>query len=229
MNINDGSFNLDKFTIFDSLAPMVLREIEKSCLLRSFLPSEKIIERKETRINVYFMISGDAHVLDFVDDGRSVRYAVLSEGSFFGEMAAINGLPRTSTVVAISPCRIAVMPPDIFMKLLTTYPEISLYLLRRMTSSIRAGYKKISNFSLLNAEQRICLELLSLVKPDPAAIGNWLIHPIPTQQVIASSVGVTRETVGRIFLRLIDTGIIDKKEKTLYVRDPDRLEEIALI
>ena len=67
-----------------------------------------------------------------------------------------------------------------------------------------------------------------MARPDPAYLKNLVIYPVPTQTLIASGIGVSRETVARIFGRLARQKIIERKAKTLYIRDRDKLEELAM-
>jgi len=219
---------LDAIPIFDPLAAKAVRALEDACQWCDFLPGEKVVERGQQETDVYFMVSGNAHVLNFSDTGRVVDFATLKSGDFFGELAAIDGQPRSATVVAMAPCRIAMMPAQTFMDMIATHPEIAVAVLTRMARIIRAGDERITDLSLLSAEQRVCLELLRLAEPNTSVNEKLEIYPIPTQKLIASTVGVTRETVARIFGRLTDGGVVERKEKTLYIRDRDRLEEMAL-
>ncbi|MFP5468860.1 MAG: helix-turn-helix domain-containing protein, partial [Alphaproteobacteria bacterium] len=62
-----------------------------------------------------------------------------------------------------------------------------------------------------------------LIIEDPVRPGSWMIYPSPTQSVIAAKASTTRETVARVMSQLSSAGIIERKTKTLYVRDRERL------
>ena len=215
--------SLDGFPIFESLPESVREDIESKCRWRDARAGERIIERGQETADVYLMLSGNAHVLNFSNSGRVVDYAALKTGDIFGELAAIDGLPRSAT-----PCRLAVMPGEAFMELVTTFPQITKFVLSRLAEVVRTGDERITDLSLLGAEQRVCLELLRMARPDPAFLKNLVIYPVPTQTLIASGIGVSRETVARIFGRLARQKIIERKAKTLYIRDRDKLEELAM-
>lgn len=220
--------SLDGIPIFENLPESVREDIESKCRWRDARAGERIIERGQDTNDVYLMLSGNAHVLNFSNSGRVVDYAALKSGDIFGELAAIDGLPRSATVVTRTPCRLAVLPGEAFMELVTTYPEITKFVLSRLAEVVRTGDERITDLSLLGAEQRVCLELLRMARPDPAYLKNLVIYPVPTQTLIASGIGVSRETVARIFGRLARQKIIERKAKTLYIRDRDKLEELAM-
>ena len=66
--------------------------------------------------------------------------------------------------------------------------------------------------------------------------GNWkesseeylVIDPIPTQESLAQNLGLTRETIVRTFRKLVDDGIIERHSKTVFIRNPSKLEKIAI-
>ena len=114
------------------------------------------------------------------------------------------------------------------MNLVTDHRNIALALLTKLAGVIRMGDERIVDLSLLGAEPRVCQELLRAALPDPADEENLMIYPIPTQVYIANKIGVTRETVSRIFGRLSSSQIIERKNKTIYIREVGELERLAL-
>jgi CRP/FNR family transcriptional regulator, cyclic AMP receptor protein len=68
---------------------------------------------------------------------RGTTVAVLGPGDFFGELALLDGGPRTATVTAVSPVHVVVMSASEFTELLRTSPSISLKLLQNLTRRLR--------------------------------------------------------------------------------------------
>jgi DNA-binding transcriptional regulator YhcF (GntR family) len=65
------------------------------------------------------------------------------------------------------------------------------------------------------------------MKPDPVRPSSWLIYPLPTQAQIAATASTTRETVARVLSQLAQDGIAERKSKTLYIRQVDRLRQLC--
>ena len=125
-------------------------------------------------------------------------------------------------MVAQTKCALAVLKGDEFRRLVLSFPQISIALMRRLSEVIRLSDERITDLSSLGAAQRVCLELLRLAEPDPVVGRNWVVYPLPTQASIASRIGTTRETVARMISRLSANGIVERKSKSLYIRDRDR-------
>lgn len=228
VNLKDVPHSLDGAALFADIGPDDLLKLEKRCSWIEYKRNAGIIQKGEENTDVYILVAGAAHVLNYSDKGRVVDYATLGPGDVFGELAAIDGLSRSASVVTTVPSLIAAVSGSDFLNFVTSHPPVSMALYRKLAGIIRMGDEQISDLSLLGAEQRVCLELLRMAEPDPAFFENLIVFPIPTQSHIANGVGVARETVARIFSRLTQENIIERKEKTLYIRDPEKLESIAL-
>ena len=220
--------SLEGVPFLSCLSPAELREIEKHCRFHEFGTDEKIIQQGEEYTNVYILVIGKAHVLNYSEAGRAISYATLSEGDIFGELAAIDGLPRSAWVWTMTPCIVVEMPGTFFRELVTSHPDLSLALLRKLAGIIRVGDERIADYSLLGAEQRVCIGLISMAAPDPAKPESLIISPVPTQANMADVIGVSRETVSRVFSRLRRERIIRRKDKTLYILNRKKLEKRAL-
>ena len=107
------------------------------------------------------------------------------------------------------------------------HPELGLQLIVRLADIIRRSDQRIMNLSTLSAVQRVHVELLELASRDVAAPENWVVRPVPTQSDIASRAGTTRETVSRAMNQLAVAGVVERKGRSLYIRDRDRLAELA--
>ena len=220
--------NLDCVDLFSSLPPGTVRRLERECRWQMFDTGDVIIDRGEEYTDVYVLTAGLARVLNYSENGKVIDYATLGKGDIFGELAAIDGLPRSASVVTQTPSTMAVLAGDKFVDLIINNPSASLALLQRLAGIVRYSDKRINDFSLLKAEQRVCIELLRLAEPVPGNLEELIIHRLPTQSNIANSAGVARETVGRIFSRLARKKIIARQGKTLRLRQPKTLEQMVL-
>ncbi len=221
--------SLDSIPFLSCLSSAERNEIERDCQFQEFGANEKIIQQGDDYRDVFYLLAGSAYVLNYSETGRVVSYATFSEGDFFGELAAIDGLPRSAWVWTMTPCTVAVMPGQIFRDLTTSNPELSLSLLRKLAGIIRTSDERIAEFGLLGAEQRMCIELIRTSTPDPADPKSLIISPVPTQAHYANVIGSSRETVTRVFGRLRDEGVVRRKDKTLYILKRQTLEQRALL
>ena len=223
-----GERSLASVGMFTALAPNVLREIERLCVWETHKPGEWLFERGQDTNHVFFVLSGTVRVLNYSATGRVVRFASVGPGGLFGELAAIDGLPRSATVVADKPCVLAKLPAKDFRRLIEGSTPFAMSVIRRMAQVVRACDEQIMDLAELNASQRVCLQLLRLASPDPISTGSWVVYPLPTQASLAGDAGTTRETVARVLGRLAAQGLVQRKGRSLYIRDRNRLESMAV-
>ncbi len=107
------------------------------------------------------------------------------------------------------------------------HPQVAILVLENLARIIRTCDERIMDLATLSAYQRVYSELIKLVRPDPVRPDSWLIYPLPTQAQIASLASTTRETVARVLSQLQQAGITQRKTKTLYIRDLERLSTLA--
>ena len=215
--------------IFSGLNELDRIQLEKQSNINIFKPGDTIIEQGDDSTTVYFLISGTVHVLDYSRSHRAITYASLNDGEMFGEMAAIDGFPRSAWVCAISTCKIISLPGSTFINILKNNADISLKILAKLSSRLRLSDEKITDVSLFGTEQRVCLELVRMTKLDAKTKNIYQIKQMPTQANFANIIGSTRETVSRILAKLRDDQIIIKTDSGFVVPDKKQLEKRAFL
>lgn len=173
------------------------------------------------------IVEGSVDVINYSMSGRPVAYGSLGAGDYFGELSAIDGEPRSASIVCSVAATIATVPPNVFLDLLHDRPEVAAKVLTRMAAIIRICDERIMDLATLGAMQRVIVELCRAAKPDPITEGSWLIYPTPPQREFAARASTTRETVARVFAQLTEGNLIRRKGRTLYLTNRPQLEEMA--
>jgi CRP-like cAMP-binding protein len=159
--------------------------------------------------------------------GKEVALDDIVAGGHFGELAAIDGQPRSSTVVAIEDADIAKMAPERFLKLMRTYPTVAFEVMKALAHVIRASTDRIVDLSTLGANNRVHGELLRQARVAERDDNVAIIRPIPVHGEMASRASTTRETVARVFSELTRQGIIKRERDALIVTDYAALENLV--
>ena len=228
-NNNEISINFLKMPVFSSLSDIDKKVLIAKCDLKLFEAGSTIIEQGDNTTTVYFLISGTVHVVDYSSAARAMTYASLKEGDMFGEMAIIEGLPRSAWVCTITPCRLASLPGALFLEMVKKNADVSLALLKQFSLRLRLSNSRLKDVSLLGTEQRACMELIRMAKVDPQSPGSYLIFQMPTQANFANIIGSSRETVSRIFGKLKEEHIIIISKRGLCIPNRERLERRAFL
>lgn len=222
-----SSSQLASVDLLSDLPPDSLQRLAQGCMWRRFKRNEQIVARDSESRDLFLVLSGSVEVANFSSSGREIAYATIAAGQYFGELSAIDNQPRSATVSAAEDCLLAVMPRTLFLDLMRDEPAAALKVLNRLARIIRICDDRIMDLSTLGAVQRVYIELLRICGPDPAVAGLWSVYPMPTQSDIAARASTTRETVARVVSQLTQDEIIQRKGRTLYINDRERLQAMA--
>jgi CRP-like cAMP-binding protein len=222
-----AEFTLNGNKMLAPLERAAIARIETQCSWKVAHANEPILSRDSDSRDVFFVVKGRCRIVNFSPTGREVAYAIAGPGDFFGEMAAIDGLPRSATVVALEDCVLGSISLQAFRDIVEQHPKVGFVIMEKLVRIVRTSDDRIMDLATLSAYQRVYSELLKLIKPDPVRQGSWLIYPLPTQAQIAAQASTTRETVARVLSHLSSDGIAERKSKTLYVRQVERLRQLC--
>lgn len=222
-----GIKTLHNVQLFSEVEKHVLEKYEKICSWEHYSPNTSIIEQTDETQDVYFIVEGQVRVANSSSSGKEVTLEILNVGQCFGELAAIDHSPRSSTVTSIEPTYVAIMSSNEFIKAIEENPTIALKLIRMMTSVIRTSSERIVNLVTLGANDRVLAELLHELKFSKVTNNKAIIERLPLHQDIANKAGTTRETVARVFSNLAKKGLILRNKRTLMITDVKALKSLC--
>ena len=225
--MSDRKKSLAHIELLEWLPSDALAVLEARCRWGNYTPNEQIIDQGSDNRDIFFVVNGAVRVVNFSTTGREIAFANLSSGSYFGEISAIDGQPRTAAIVAIEETTLASLSSETFLDLLFERPPIAMKVMRQLCSIIRVADDRIMDLSTLRAVQRVYIEVLRLSGADAADADAPKIEPIPSHADIASLASTTRETVARVLSELSQSGIVLREGKTLYIKEPAKLRRLA--
>jgi CRP/FNR family cyclic AMP-dependent transcriptional regulator len=224
----DIAANLDNVPLLKDLTQTARDEMSRQCRFRRYAEGEHIIDGQSVGRDVFFVVAGTVRVVNYSHSGREVAFDDIPAGNYFGELAALDGGPRSAFVQAQTTGTVAAaMPPEVFVDLLLKYPSVALEIMRRLARVIRFSTERIMDLSTVGANNRVHAELLRLALAAGRDGNQAVISPIPHHADIASRVSTTRETVARVFSELTRAGMLQRSKSALVVRDMDRLAELV--
>jgi tetratricopeptide (TPR) repeat protein/CRP-like cAMP-binding protein len=174
------------------------------------------------------MILLDGYAKEFLDsaDGDEAIVELLGPGDLDGELATW-GHPQRATVMALGEVRLLRISGREFAGLVETDPRISAALMAAMAARRTRGARRHA-IRAAGRSQRLALHLLELVARFGRPVSGGVQIPVPLSQAeIANWVGVSRETLVRVFARWRSRGIIRRGARPLTILDLDGLRAEA--
>ena len=200
-----------------------LATLQQQCAVRRYAENELIIDFGDEDNDVYFVVEGRARVLYRAATGKEVILAEVTGGQFFGELAAIDGQPRSANVTALQSSQLCIMPGGVFRDLVLDVPDLGRGLLVLLAGRVRALNTRLAEHAFLNAAQRLYAELIRLSRPRADGSGMLVVSPPPFQHDLAARIGTRRESVSRELANLARDGLVEKTRGGLVLTDPREL------
>jgi CRP/FNR family transcriptional regulator, cyclic AMP receptor protein len=147
----------------------LLRQLESRCGFVRYEANELIIDYDDLSDDVYFVLTGKVRILYRAGTGKEVILGELGRGEFFGELAAIDGQPRSANVTALHRSELCRMPGAVFNRARGRAGEFNRCLLKVLSSRIRSLNARLAEQAFLQVKYRLFAELIRLSAPRPEA------------------------------------------------------------
>ena len=170
--------------------------------IRRFVKGNQILSVRDQSNDVFFILDGRLQVKNYSQGGREFIYSEIAGGDLFGEFSALDGLPRSASVVAIEDAMVARMKSADFLALLAANFDLTLRLLRLLTAKARGLSDRLLEMIVMSARDRVRFEISRLAAGGVRDGSSVMIRPAPTHYEIAARVGSHREAVTRELNRL---------------------------
>lgn len=225
--VQPSSLGLRGIALLEGLSAERLEALASLCAWRNYGAGQSIVSRAAGDRDVHLIVSGRVRVTTYSAGGRQVTFRDLGAGELFGEVAALDDLPRTADVVALESALTASIPSSAFRKLLREEPALAERILRRLSGVVRLMSERVVDLSTLGVQKRIHLELLRLAHAAGVRHNTARIDRPPKHADLASQVSTYREQVTRELSALVRAGIVRRDGGALVITDVRRLEVLA--
>lgn len=222
----DSSEILMYVPIFSDLEKETIDRILTIGTTKSYPKDSYILMEEGTGTAMFVIISGKVKVSRTSSDGREVILSILGEFDFFGEMAILDGLSRSASVIAMADSELFIIQREQFLDLLKEFPEIAINLLQELTQRLRSADSKIKALSLKDAEGKVASVILQLAE-DLGTIKQGVveIEKLPLQQDLANMAGTSRETISRTLHSFVKKGQVELEGSKLRILNFEKFKE----
>ena len=217
---------LRKIGVFENLDSAAYDLISDRVKWKQYRRGTEVFPYKEHSDEVYFIASGHVRVTIFSFSGKEISYQELGAGEMFGELSAIDHLPRTANVIVLEAARIGAMSRNDFWEIIGRYPSVAGTVLTRLASMVRFLADRVYQYGALDVKDRIRAEVLRLAQENLSDDDSAIIHEFPTHSEIANRVNTHREAVTKELNDLSRMGLIKQTQRVLTVAAIARLAEL---
>jgi CRP/FNR family transcriptional regulator, cyclic AMP receptor protein len=221
--------DLTRLALFQGFAVEDLELIAGYMVRSQYARGEVVFRRGEPGRAIYVIEDGWVKISFGSPDGKEVTLALLGPGEFFGELAVLDGQPRSADAVALEPTGLLVLLREDLRRDLEARPRIAVQLLAVLSRRLREADGIIAEAAFLDVPGRLARALLRLDSTDagPARGTGSTTAPRLTQTELAGLVGATRESVGKCLVTFERSGLIRRRGGRISVLRPDELRQRA--
>ena len=216
---------LARCPLFKHASPNILASLAGRLRRRRFRRNEVIFHQGDPGDALHIVAAGSVKILLPSAEGDEAIIATLRPGDFFGELALLDGAPRSATATALDQSDTLVLPRAEFTRLLDTLPGLRDALLASLTHELRRLTSHVEELHFLDLAGRLAMRLNRLAKEaSPEATGEIKLDWPYTQSDLAAMIGGTRQSVNRLLSELVEDDLIRITPDALFITD---LEELA--
>lgn len=215
---------LARIPFFKDAGDVDFARFDRRCTWRRTEENEVVVDFEDSSSDVYFILTGEVRVLIRTPAGKEIILAEMRAGQFFGELSAIDAVPRSANVTALTRGELCIMPATVFRELVFESKTVCDKILRLLTSRIRESNARLTEHSIFDIKHRLYSELLRLAHARAGHDGQKIVSPPPFHHVLAARIGCRREQITRELSALSQEGLIDKSRGGLVLLKPKVLE-----
>jgi CRP/FNR family cyclic AMP-dependent transcriptional regulator len=196
---------------------------------RAWAAGTTIFQRGDAGREMILVTSGRIRLSVLSAEGRELGLRHAEAGALIGEIAVLDGGPRSADATAATDVEALVIAKPDLDRLIAARPQIALAFLRFLCGRLRDTTEQLETVALYKLEARLARFLLGLVRQRTAGkeTGDSVRFELPfNQSEIADVIGASRPKVNRAFADLEEAGAVRRTDDGLVCR-LGRLAEIA--
>jgi CRP-like cAMP-binding protein len=210
---------------FSGLDAAGLESVGRTVRTRRFRRGEVIFHQGDPGDALFIVMSGSIKISLPSDTGDEAILATLRSGDVFGELALLDGAPRSATATSLESTETLVLPRQPFRELIANEPAVRDALLASIAGELRRLTNHVEELHFLDITGRLASRLARLAVDDGTRLPDGTIRlaaPL-TQGDLAAMIGCTRQSVNKLLGIFTDDHLIRLDRDSIVVLDLDGL------
>jgi CRP/FNR family transcriptional regulator/CRP/FNR family cyclic AMP-dependent transcriptional regulator len=145
-------------------------------------------------------------------------------GDMFGELAVLDGMPRSASALAITDTVVYTLTRAEFQAHMQAMPQLTLNFLQKLSVRMRYNTKQVDSLATMDVSKRLASKLLELAQDYGTAEANGVrIDTHLNQSDLASLIGATRESINKVLRFFRKQELIRTNAGIITILDPEAL------
>ncbi|MFD2329780.1 Crp/Fnr family transcriptional regulator [Cohnella sp. GCM10020058] len=200
---------LKKVSLFDKLSDSQLDHISRIARRRSLAAGSILFQEKDPGNVFYVVLSGSIKLFTRSAGGDEKVLSVVAGGDSFGELALLDGLPRSASARTLEPSLVLEIASDDFMRLLESHFDITKGILAELSRRLRQTNEHVSDLTFLDDRTRVLKNLINLANQHGKRDGIFIrIHLALNYDELSQLAGVSKQVLSEVLRELEAKGVL---------------------
>lgn len=214
--------------LFSNAADESLLPLVQASYIRKSSAKQEIFAVGDEADGLRIILSGEVRIWLADEEGRELTLAFLGNGDAFGEVALLDGLPRTANATTTRATECLFLSAAAVERAMETDPSLAKQLIFALCELMRRNLGTISGFAFAGLEARLAQLLTELAVDHADVTENRAVFSRKFSQTdLALLLGVSREAVNKRFKSFEQEGLVATKDARLVLPDMRALAERA--
>ena len=214
----------------ERLTPAEAEDLRQRGMVRRFERGQALMHQGQVPGRVLLLSAGRVKVYSIIESGREVVLAWRGPGDLIRELSALDGEPRSASIVAAENVEAVVLAAQDFRGFLLDQPGAALALLEMLSERLRDADAKRIEYLAFNTMGRVALRIVEMAErfgAAQAADGVITLEQLLTQDELAAWASSSLESTGRALQRMREFGWIETKRREIRVLNLEAIRRAA--
>jgi CRP/FNR family cyclic AMP-dependent transcriptional regulator len=216
----------ERDTLFRDLPKATLTLVDSLRQRRMIRAGAVIFMRGDPGDSLCGVVTGRVRISTSRAGGREAVLNIIEPGETFGEIALLDGMPRTATATAIEPTELSVIKRHHFLALLRDEPMLAMHVIQLLCKRMRRTAQLMEDSAVLSMPARMSKQLLSLAALRGSATSAGVKLTL-SQEELAQFLSVSRQLVNQCLQVLKRRGWILLARRSITIVNARRLEDLT--
>ena len=181
--------------LFSGLSTEIIERLCAYAKMKEIKRGATIFTKGEPGQSMFAVCSGTVKISVPSSEGKDAVFNFINEGGIFGEIALLDGHPRTADAIAITKCQLMMIDRRDFLPMISSYPELATKIIDVLCTRLRHTSEQVEDIVFLDLPGRLAKALLRLAGGRETSAKSQKIAI--TQREIGQVIGMSRESTNK--------------------------------
>lgn len=224
---NNRTALLASHYMFKDLPPTLIDRIARMSVTKNIRAGETLFFKNDEGDALYGILDGRIRISTGTAGGQELVLNIIEKDEIFGEIALLDGKPRTADAIAITPCELMVIHRRDVRQLIEQETTLAIHFLELAGERLRWLSDRIEDAAFLDVAARLAKQLLHMAEISGEETSEGVIVKLqPSQAELGQMLGTSRISISKHLRRWRDRGWVTLKRGMILIKDRESLQNI---